>query len=202
MKYSIFTLIAILTISFASDIQTDSSEQNASFDAEIDWSAWISEETGGGWGMAPIKAVQCGGKYCDNQRFIFGDLGHLIDSFPKEEIFTDQRDPKICRYNPFSGKDCGKEVNLSTCPSGYFVIGWKCEGRFCDDKALYCGTFQNAPAEETPREVNWQDWFSDEDGGQQWCPEDQYVIGVACEGHYCDNMKLQCAAVAKKHAYY
>ena len=94
----------------------------------------------------------------------------------------------------------GDYLNHLICPPGYWLQGWNCGiGKHCDAKWLKCqlSTCPSAHWSTTSHTsiLYESPWFSNEEIGES-CPENQYVVGLKCEGKYCDKMKLICAWLA------
>ena len=86
------------------------------------------------------------------------------------------------------------ELPPAECAS--LISGIKCQGRYCDDVSIQCAGAE-INIDQTTGE--WTGEFSDPpfSPSQRICPEDKpYATGVKCSGSYCDNMALQCSALA------
>lgn len=109
------------------------------------------------------------------------------------------------RYVPFRISDSANSVILSKIFSeedgGYSgrmsgpVAGIKCFGHYCDNKQLI--SVQRGGQTAVQFTNYFTNWFSDE-GSQNFgaCPQNQVLVEIQCRGHYCDEMRLHCAAMA------
>jgi len=73
------------------------------------------------------------------------------------------------------------------CDPGYAVRGITCEGRYCDNKQLYCCT-DNLPTLDPNNRID-SPWFSEEDS-DGFVDENRALTGLGCSGRYCDNLQM------------
>ena len=99
-----------------------------------------------------------------------------------------------------SGTFCG--------PSNEAVNGFDCDGSYCDNVSIRCGTL---PYGITMSHWNWKDFFSEEDNGIgqtssggwyqsdrsysevcNWAGAPSIMTGIRCRGRYCDDISIEC----------
>lgn len=101
-----------------------------------------------------------------------------------------------------SGQTVSEETPPGTC-GNRLVAGITCTGRYCDRIGLICGT--------TIRQlydVKWTSFVSEEGSATASCNvsnpfergdwpggEPAFIVGFACNGGFCDNVALECAAL-------
>lgn len=73
---------------------------------------------------------------------------------------------------------------------GGVAVGMRCRGRYCDDLALLCCPI----ALPTPAQPIRTQFFSEENAGRGFCPDQRAVTGITCQGNWCDNVSLTCSA--------
>ena len=84
-----------------------------------------------------------------------------------------------------------EEQPPSYCPSGYVVKGISCYGRYCDNKTLKCCRYTRTY--DRSAAFGWSSWFSEESDRVRRnyaITELGFVVGVACRGAYCDDLRL------------
>lgn len=147
-------------------------------------SPWFSEESGGLSVQSPINAIQCGGRYCDNKSLVYAVMLTLELNFAKGVWI-----------GPFSEEGSGYRM----CPQNYLVIRIKCTGRYCDNMRLYCVPFKTSSIYQVDKSSQgWRSFYSEEQDGLRSnykCAGGYFVNGIACQGRYCDNIKLHCVKV-------
>lgn len=84
-----------------------------------------------------MVGVDCDGRYCDDMKIQCASL-EFADYAPEiladSEIQFAETPEEGCEWTPyFSEENLGE-----SCPAGSFPRGLACEGRFCDDVAIYC----------------------------------------------------------------
>ena len=106
--------------------------------ADRNWSRSISEETGGSnrnflqydFRDQLINGLQCVGPYCDNISMHYVKSPHLEGPESKNED---------C-YWPMSFSDSDRR-NFAECRLGDFMVGMKCEGKYCNRITIECCRF-------------------------------------------------------------
>lgn len=71
-----------------------------------------------------------------------------------------------------------------------FVTGVQCVGDYCDDIRVQCEQCDSCTYPDTA--FYWTAPFSDETSEPTLCDDDHFMTGLSCEGHYCDNLTMQC----------
>lgn len=91
------------------------------------------------------------------------------------------------RTDPFWTPPVSEETPPAICRRGFAVKSILCEGRYCDNKSLFCERYTGS--RELTR-YSWSQQFSEEGNGAA-AADDMLVTGIACKGRYCDNLSLQ-----------
>jgi hypothetical protein len=82
------------------------------------------------------------------------------------------------------------------CPIGKAAAGVWCVGSYCDNKHLYC-----KPAAYTSNELDTK-WISEEQPNASFRvdarPNPSVIVGLKCQGSYCDNIKGYVGRVLDK----
>jgi hypothetical protein len=78
-----------------------------------------------------------------------------------------------------------------------FVSGVLCGGDHCDNLALR-EVF--SPQLENTGVCRWLPYFSEEPHPREYamCSDDEFVVGAACRGSYCDDVSLKCCKFNRK----
>lgn len=96
------------------------------------WTRWFSEE-GLNYANCPtgtiLNRIQCGGRFCDSLRLGCGKVSSKYRVVQYDVTYTG-----------FFSEEHGERL----CPSGYYVFGMTCGGRYCDDLRLHCVRVQCA----------------------------------------------------------
>jgi len=119
------------------------------------------------------------------------------DDAPSVHVETDTVGPSIfTTIGPISDES---SRSSGSCPDQKAVYGMQCTGRYCDNIYLFC---ENIPSSAvlSPSRRWYTPWFSEENSGRGSCETGPYgvpglITGVECAGRYCDNMRLECAAL-------
>lgn len=174
------------------------------------WTGWVSEENGQPpaycyyWNTA-VTGWGCRGSYCDDMRVECSTMpfGTTIDPASDKWTpwFSEEHDDLQTTifdggywYNTF-------DENYQICQ--YFgaghgwpgvVSGVRCSGRYCDNLSLECGEPVKFAASGTlnvaATNCGWtQNSYSEEQGSVDF-GYNRYVVGVKCEGSYCDNLRF------------
>jgi hypothetical protein len=83
-----------------------------------------------------------------------------------------------------------EERRPESCPSGYVVDALQATGSYSDNVGLHCGHIGRASSQQS-----WSDNFSEEGSASRRCDTNQFLVGIACAGRYCDNVSIQCASL-------
>lgn len=95
--------------------------------------------------------------------------------------------PNTVDINRFFLKRLSEETEPAICPNQYHMSGVICRGKYCDNKYLLC---QRSKYNTPHSNVSWSPWFSEEAPNNHFVSHDGVVIGIRCQGAYCDNMSL------------
>eukprot|EP00497_Spongosphaera_streptacantha_P002360 TRINITY_DN295_c0_g3_i1.p1 TRINITY_DN295_c0_g3~~TRINITY_DN295_c0_g3_i1.p1 ORF type:complete len:175 (+),score=20.70 TRINITY_DN295_c0_g3_i1:56-580(+) len=94
--------------------------------------------------------------------------------------------------------DEGYPNNWYSCPANEIISEIRCTGGRCDNMQIYCsGPITTIEYRLVNGEVNWGPWFSEENGGRGYCPNDRVVKGAQCKGGSCDDIRWRCAPFEK-----
>jgi hypothetical protein len=123
-----------------------------------------------------VRGMNCRGSYCDNKQ-----LYCCADDLPG-------LDPSNRIESPYFSE----EGNGSYEDKTRVLTGLSCTGRYCDNISMKMYGFRTAPQIDQ----YWtQNWFSEEKGYdrcQRNGVEMGFVVGLACDYRYCDNLRLTC----------
>lgn len=126
-----------------------------------------------------VAGMKCFGHFCDNKKLITvrDGLEYPVTStgFQSEYFSTNG-------------------LNSANCPPDMVLSQVWCRGIFCDDLRIGCGRLSLGYV-INPREVLETNFFSEENGGTQFCPDSYYIKGLACAGRFCDFIRLICVRV-------
>ncbi len=142
------------------------------------WVRAISEERSRNFFQAPegtlISGLGCSGKYCDNVQL-------QVAGNRTANLFVDKSRQ---RWSRWISEERG--MNEYIAEDGYFIIGYECRGKYCDDRR-----FLVAPLDivEISDEPYWTNWVSEEEG-EVLAKPGFYLAGYRCSGKYGDNQKL------------
>jgi len=165
-----------------------------------DWTAWFSEENGGGTTQTShqsglISGLACRGDYCDDIRML--------------AFSPAARAGATCVWlDPVS-----EEGNRSAqCPAGRFVKDIKCTGAYCDNISLQCcdakdsdprSSFVFAPDPclklpqigREPTLSGIPSNFERTKSRPAWlCPNGFAMRGLECHGGYCSHLNATCCS--------
>ncbi|MEK8017461.1 MAG: hypothetical protein VSS75_011385 [Candidatus Parabeggiatoa sp.] len=125
-----------------------------------------------------VRGMNCKGSYCDDKQ-LYCCADGLLPLDPQNRIDSPY----------FSEEGSGSYLDKTRA-----MIGLACTGRYCDNISM---TMQGFYTDPPPIKEFWtQGWFSEERGYdrcQRNGTEMGFVVGLACDGRYCDNLKLSCA---------
>lgn len=143
----------------------------------------FSEEDSGysGRQTAPIAGLSCSKRFCDNKQLVVvrdGPSAPVQDSGYWTEWISEEG------------------PSQANCPRDMIVNEMQCEGRYCDNLRLQCGRL-SADYRVDASDIRTVDWFSEEQG-ERLCPDGHYISGIACQGRFCDEIKLFCARIYYK----
>ena len=93
-----------------------------------------------------------------------------------------QPENEVC----FTTSRVSDETMPAICPNGYLMKGITCRGKRCDDKYIRCCRSKRGLVHNN---TFWSGWFSEEANNTRFYP-DGVLIGLACNGGYCDNLNL------------
>lgn len=83
------------------------------------------------------------------------------------------------------------------CAGTTVAFGIGCGGYSCDHVTVGC---KDALPGATFGNVTWTQAFSEETSTPTLCPNGSWVTGLSCSGGYCDNISLECTAIAGRTA--
>jgi len=134
-----------------------------------------------------VRGMNCRGSYCDNKQ-LYCCADGLLPLDPQNRIDSPY----------FSEEGSGSYLDKTR-----VMIGLACTGRYCDNISMTMQGFCLDPFDPStctnnpPIKEFWtQGWFSEEKGYdrcQRNGTEMGFVVGLACDYRYCDNLKLSCA---------
>src|ERR1700755_350463 len=82
-----------------------------------------------------------------------------------------------------------------TCPNGTLVDEMQCTGSYCDNVALHCGSLNTSSIPG-----NFSNYISEESPNNNVeCPTNQFMVGVARTGRYCDQGGSNPERTAETH---
>jgi len=139
----------------------------------------FSEEGDGQSTYGLISLIKCEGQYCDN----------LTTLTLKDSNKTDWSKAR------WTGSFSEEKSSWTSCPSHQFVTRIQCRGSYCDDKRLLCAPLRSGSGMQSSGLIHYSGLFSEENGGTMSCPSDYYLVGMKCDGKYCDNLRLKCRKV-------
>lgn len=176
----LFSILSVLPISSAQSLQWMTFTRRSK---TLTVTREFSEEGSGfsGRQTAPIAGIVCSGRFCDNKRLIVvrnGNSAPVQNSAHWTRWISDE------------------EPSWADCPANMIANELQCDGRYCDNLRLQCGTLSSDYRVVTS-DIKTVNWFSEEEG-ERLCPDGYYLWGIACRGDYCDDLKLNCARVDYK----
>jgi hypothetical protein len=122
-----------------------------------------------------VRGLTCDGRYCDNKQ-----LYCCADHLPTLDPDNNKDD------SPWFSDPAG-HADLTR-----VLTGLACQGRYCDDLQMRMFGFKNGTPIRNIQAIWVQGWFSEEQGGDK-CKAYGYVVGMQCQGDYCDKLRLLCA---------
>jgi hypothetical protein len=156
------------------------------------WSNSFSEEN---WGHsastgAPVAGIRCSDKYCDNKRLLFYSQAPAnVTATKRGPWITDNPGTAHGSVDPeyidqFGSYDCTDVI-----PNGY-ITALQCQDDYCDNIRFTCQSAQGVTIDSSRTQTST---FSEEGSASFTCSFGYVLTGLACSGHYCDNLHVTCS---------
>lgn len=124
-----------------------------------------------------VGGIECDYRYCDNKR---------LWCIP----YTNYCEPDTGAVpSQWSGWFSEEQPNSSYTDSG-FMMGTRCEGKYCDRVSIRTFTSQFLPNPGAAF-CEWSPHFSEEEDFRE-CSGNAFVAGLACFDSYCDRISMYC----------
>lgn len=87
-----------------------------------------------------------------------------------------------------------------TCHGNLLGVGGQCTEKFCDFFEFSCvGVSDPSGNRFQVRDISGFDTKTTDGRDPAICPADEVMVGVDCDGRFCDDMKIRCAKLVKEN---